>query len=383
MATVNVLMKMLDAPTGVGSADASGGKENGDEKTQKSLLKRVGDFAKKHTGIQFTTSALLKQSQVFTSTVGTIFQLIGALVDVILGPFIPIIVPLMMLIAKAIPKIQAISTWIADKLIGFIDWLATAWKDPAEAWRIMKENIPIWINSGIDYLWGFLSGSGPLGEIKRRVVQFAIMFPAFRNKIVGWALKLVPKIISGIGKTLAMLIKINFPILGKHFIDGLTWGKDKLMEAIKGLIKGLWGKLGEVIGKIPMMGKVGKALSGLGKGAKAVAMGSKAIPVLGAAATLGFGAYETYRAYQNYGWKGAAAYGAKTLAATGLTLTGNSVAGLAVDVGGSMALNKAFGGSALSMQIKVDKERDDGTRSSEELTRSANGDFVVDMGKVS
>ena len=71
-------------------------------------------FLKSTLGIQVGIAALLKQSQIFTGVVGTIFQLIGALVDVILAPFLPIIVPAIRLMASFIPKVAAFSRKIYE-----------------------------------------------------------------------------------------------------------------------------------------------------------------------------------------------------------------------------------------------------------------------------
>ena len=87
MATVNVIMKMLDGSEADDKKNGGGGGGKGDPKEEgqdrKSTLKKLGQGVKKITGLQFGFSAFLKQSQVFTSIIGSIFQLIGALVDVI------------------------------------------------------------------------------------------------------------------------------------------------------------------------------------------------------------------------------------------------------------------------------------------------------------
>jgi len=74
-------------------------------------------------GIKFGVASLLKQSQVFTGFVGTIFQLMGALVDVILAPFLPILLPGIMLIAKMVPYVAK----YAQMLYDFIDRTIFQW----------------------------------------------------------------------------------------------------------------------------------------------------------------------------------------------------------------------------------------------------------------
>ena len=86
----------------------------GQPKNDSTNLKKIADRASstnkgiqshisKTLGIQVGIASILKQSQVFTSYVGTIFQLMGALVDVILAPFLPVLIPAIRLIADMIP----------------------------------------------------------------------------------------------------------------------------------------------------------------------------------------------------------------------------------------------------------------------------------------
>ena len=74
-------------------------------------------------GIKFGIASLLKQSQVFTGFIGTIFQLMGALVDVILAPFLPILIPGIRLIASLIPYVSKYAQAIYD----FLDRTIFAW----------------------------------------------------------------------------------------------------------------------------------------------------------------------------------------------------------------------------------------------------------------
>ena len=57
----------------------------------------------KSMGIEVSIKSMLKQSQIFTSYVGTIFQLMGALVDVMLAPLLPLLVPVARWIGSKIP----------------------------------------------------------------------------------------------------------------------------------------------------------------------------------------------------------------------------------------------------------------------------------------
>lgn len=58
-------------------------------------------------GIKFNLAAILKQSQIFTSTLGSLFQIFGAAADIFLAAFMPILIPAI--------------RWLAGQLPGFKD----------------------------------------------------------------------------------------------------------------------------------------------------------------------------------------------------------------------------------------------------------------------
>ena len=108
---------------GGGGAPSGGGGGGDQQKSFKAIrneLEKGNSGAKKGLGatlgIKFGVASLLKQSQVFTGFVGTIFQLMGALVDVILAPFLPILIPGIRLIASLIPYVSKYAQAIYDFL---------------------------------------------------------------------------------------------------------------------------------------------------------------------------------------------------------------------------------------------------------------------------
>ena len=118
-------------PTGPGMA--SQGDSGGDDKETKTIRKKTLAVTKelvkggrshiaKTLGIQVGIASILKQSQVFTGYIGTIFQLMGALVDVILAPFLPILIPAIKLLASFIPIAR-------DLMKGTVDWLIKTYHD--------------------------------------------------------------------------------------------------------------------------------------------------------------------------------------------------------------------------------------------------------------
>ena len=125
-----------DAPGG--AVDPSNLQQSADVRTEKSkgvkvrykslealqgIDKKSSGYVRNTLGINIGIAAILKQSQIFTGTLGTIFQILGALVDVILAPFMPLIVKGIQMIANNIPEIQAKAIEIVKNIIKIVDWL--------------------------------------------------------------------------------------------------------------------------------------------------------------------------------------------------------------------------------------------------------------------
>ena len=76
---------------------------------------------------------------------------------------------------------------------------------------------------------------------------------------------------------------------------------------------------------------------------KKLAMGVKAIPVLGAVAELGFGGWETYQDYKKYGAKAAMGRAGLTLAnATAALFDPSGVASAGASIATNIAMTKAY-----------------------------------------
>jgi len=108
-----------------GSGPGPGGEDGGmtnaevdtENREEKKHRKSMVDYAKEginhaqktvrsSLGINVGIASLLKQSQLFTGTLGTIFQILGAMVDVVLAAFMPLIIPALKTMANSIPQIQ-------------------------------------------------------------------------------------------------------------------------------------------------------------------------------------------------------------------------------------------------------------------------------------
>jgi|10_taG_2_1085330.scaffolds.fasta_scaffold00108_51 hypothetical protein len=415
----------------------------------KNLPKLVGAALKK-TGISFGVSSMLKQSQIFTSTIGVIFQLFGAMVDVMLAPLIPYVYPLIGKMGGWIPiiakwsetavdwlfngpgrLIDSVKGKMADVQKGLTDWLSQGftdlitdigsaistsaswvWEQIKGAWETAKgliQSVPQIVWQGIAsslsmhmitigkwwvHLKGFLpkllSGTGKLGFylIKGAVKLLAKFllgpfYPVIKllGGIVGKILKIGGKVLKFVLGTVWTKLKnwILRPIWNKiSQLGGWIWTKiEPAVTGIKNFIARWASKIGNTLtkyiidpllnlvlkfarplftalSKIPMIGKGFKAVLPVLDDAKALrgaatrlvkqggkaAKYTKAIPVLGAVATAGFGAYETYKNWKEYGAKAGLATLGKTVLATGLAAGGQTWASTAVDLGGTMAINK-------------------------------------------
>lgn len=68
-------------------------------------------------GINIGIAAILKQSQIFTGTIGSLFQILGAFIDIILAAFMPIIIPAIKLLVKLMPYIRVAARNIIGNLV--------------------------------------------------------------------------------------------------------------------------------------------------------------------------------------------------------------------------------------------------------------------------
>jgi hypothetical protein len=107
-------MNAASGGSGGGSTSEKDKKDKEEDKkgNKKSLNKLIG--------IDISLAAMLKQSQIFTGFLGSVFQLIGMLVDVILAPLAPYLFKLVEIVASWIPKIaqwsEAAVNWAKDGL---------------------------------------------------------------------------------------------------------------------------------------------------------------------------------------------------------------------------------------------------------------------------
>ena len=135
---INIRVLGNDAPGGGVNVDNIGPGAGGSHKTNKKedqeksntgnleeMKKSAKGYLRSTLGIQVGVAALLKQSQIFTGVLGTIFQILGAMVDVVLAAFMPLIIPALRTMANSIPQIQQKAQEIKEWIERAVEWLRT------------------------------------------------------------------------------------------------------------------------------------------------------------------------------------------------------------------------------------------------------------------
>ena len=197
---------LLAKVLGKGNQDVKKELQKGDKGARKSLGATLG--------IKFGIASLLKQSQVFTGFIGTIFQLMGALVDVILAPFLPVLIPGIRLIADMIPIVSK----YAQAVYNFLDGTIFAW--------FKSLPIPDWIKE------------------KVKEALSAILVGVVMLKVIGLWTPFVNLVTNFIGKPLWGLLKSAAGFPGKIFRLFGTSFLDDVGKGVKAGVSAIWDSTG-------------------------------------------------------------------------------------------------------------------------------------------
>jgi hypothetical protein len=149
------------------------------------INKKTSGYVRNTLGINLGIASILKQSQIFTGILGTIFQILGALVDVILAPFLPIIVPALKLMAENIPQIREKAEQIVGVIVKVIQTIAH-WIGkllnllPGSFGKVLKDMFQYWI---LGLFLARLFGFHKIYMALTKTIGAGIMF--ILNKIFG------------------------------------------------------------------------------------------------------------------------------------------------------------------------------------------------------
>jgi hypothetical protein len=163
MADVEMLISMKqEALSKDNATNPDGGSNSGSDKKKGEGLIKGG---LKKAGISFSLASILKQSQIFTGFLGSLFQILGGMVDLMLVPLIPPMMAFLTWLAKQMPLISKIGAFFVgsfvDHFMGIFNNFKKAFELFKEAWGLIKDG-EIWqaakkIFQGIGYLlWGVI-----------------------------------------------------------------------------------------------------------------------------------------------------------------------------------------------------------------------------------
>jgi len=203
---------------------ARGGTPDG-KKEQEEDKKDKKKSLNKLIGIDVSLAAMLKQSQIFTGFLGSVFQLIGMLVDVILAPLAPYLFRLVEIVASWIPKIAQ-------------------WSEQAVQWA----------KDGLDHL----------AEISSKLTGIDVN----ATDLVSRGFQLVS--LSGFGALIGSAFATKVGGIGdwklKDFFDDV-FSNDDILNPIKNSLKTVRGVAGSMLTGFKSLFKaiMGEAIIGIGK----------------------------------------------------------------------------------------------------------------------
>jgi len=134
MAGTEVIFKLISEASAKNAAanPDGGGNAGSDKKKGEGLIK--GGLKK--AGISFSLASILKQSQLFTGFLGSLFQILGGMVDLMLVPLIPPMMAFLTWLAKQMPLISKIGQFFVGSFVDYITGIFGTFK---KAWDLFKE----------------------------------------------------------------------------------------------------------------------------------------------------------------------------------------------------------------------------------------------------
>ena len=248
---------------GGGTALGAGGDSKKDDKKNKDKDRKDNQKGLMATlGIQFTLGAMLKQSQIFTGFLGSVFQLIGALVDVILAPLAPYLFKLVEIMASWIPKIgewsQKTVDWLKNLFVRLAEVASGITGMTVSAGDLVQKGFQVLSLSG----FAMLLGSNFAASLSGKPFTFGSVFSkSFKESDILSGIKGAMtkggKVIGALTKTLKNIIKAVMSSFGtKIFSIGAKFLKG---AGAIGMIIGIAFELKDIIQAFKD-GKVGEAV---------------------------------------------------------------------------------------------------------------------------
>ena len=222
-------------------------------------------------GIQFTMAALLKNSQIFTGTIGAVFSLLGGFIDITLSPFMPLFGAALRYLAGKFPAynnfIQGFIPRVFEVIRGIGSGIANVYSAVAQGFRpIMslfdKDGVSLdgrlRLSDIIQGLGAAVLGSGIFLSLQQgSQVIAANTVGALMQGTIGK----ITNFIRGVG--FIGLIFSGLSITGIFQESGLEAGIQALGDFV---ITTIFATIGAIIGSMmgPLGALIGGALAGIG-----------------------------------------------------------------------------------------------------------------------
>ena len=235
---------IVDAPIGAAKGAARG---IGDSKMGQMMKSSaaMGKNISKMAGVNLGIASLLRQSQLFTGVVGMIFQIIGAFIDILLIPFMPLITLSMKLVAKILPPMMKVALflnrivqYVADTIEKAYEWVFSwAGKLMSEFWDGLNHlGYLIW-DEGIKKAWDWTKNRAKewLEYFKTLPASFKKSLTEAKDKIVSF-FTAIPGAISGILSSVGEFVTGVGTALSGAWTTAKEWIDENIVQKIKDAI---------------------------------------------------------------------------------------------------------------------------------------------------
>ena len=206
----DALLAVTDEAEAAGVGGGGGGKRQNMMGKMNKMTKAGTKMVKaglKAGGVNFSLGSLLKQAQIFTGFFGSLFQILGGFLDVLLAPLIPILMPVLMFLARMIPVVGK----LAQIMLGPVVFVIA-----------LVQKAVLWV---MDILWGFIEDH--LDNIMERFNAVRDKFEEAWNHIKNgeWK-KAFEDILSGLWSLLILPYEAGWDTLK----DGIAGAWDWLLQ---------------------------------------------------------------------------------------------------------------------------------------------------------
>ena len=242
--TKGIKAVMVDAPMGAAKGAARGIGDSKMGQLAKSGLS-MGKNVAKMAGVNLGIASLLRQSQLFTGVVGMIFQIIGAFIDILLIPFMPLVTLSMKMLAKVLPPMMKVALFLNKIVQYYADFLEKAYewvfswakKLMSEFWDGLNHlGYLIW-DEGIKKAWDWTVNKAKewLAYLKTVPGKIKDFLNAAKDNIVSF-FTAIPGAISGILESVGGFVSGIGEKISGAWTTAKEWIDENIVQKIKDAI---------------------------------------------------------------------------------------------------------------------------------------------------